>query len=133
MFKFFRKNDPAPKPGLRVICEPEPNACGGTTEMVDDAAPLSIDSVNVVFFRAESVLPAAFDDVSDVPRLTFVSAFAAAAGQGTFLFLETEENRERARDFALVKEDVLPALGALIKTLDLARSNGRFSETHGLP
>ena len=104
----------------------EPPVCGGTETSYDENAPKTILSEEMILFDVTSVLP-----------LGFVSAFAAPAGNGTFLFLETGNppfaRSERKRKWALVKKSVFPALTVLVREEKLAAENGRHSHTNGLP
>ena len=72
-------------------------------------------------------------DEDGEPPLSHFSAYAAPAGQGTFLFLATERLEKEEKNWALVRESPFPALTRLAREHDLARDNGFHSRTHGLP
>ena len=114
--------------------EPEP-VCGGTDSTYDADAPKEIVSDDVVFFSATSELNTFDVRESEDEPLSFVSAYAARADGGTFLFLETKRDfRDGSeRGWALVKADAFPAIAALTRECALAKSNGSHSVTHGLP
>jgi len=66
--------------------------------------------------------------------LIFVSAFAARAGKGVFLFLEKERrcgmDRKRDSAYALVKDDVFPSLVELTFRKDRMTINGQTTSVH---
>ena len=113
--------------------------CGGTDATQDTKAPKTISSEEMILFDATSALNKGqvSPDNRNRESLGYVSAFAASAGEGCFLFLETGEcfNRlsEKTASWALVKEDIFPSLVKLVKECILAKDNGFHSETHGLP
>ncbi len=122
------------KDGIIRIKRTKKNVCGGTDATLDTKAPHEIDSNEIVYFSATSALGHFMDDnVRD--HLYRFSAFAAKSDAGTFLYLcaENGRNREPASSIVTVKENVLPALAALVKECDLAEGNGYHSTTHGLP
>ena len=103
--------------------------CGGTTRSYDKDAPTAITCDTMTYFSAASALSHRKDD-----GLSYVSAFAAPAGEDSFLYLELGYERSlRSGAWALVKGDVFPRLVSLVRALDLAKNNGRHSQTHGLP
>lgn len=101
--------------------------CGGTDSSVDKNAPKEIKSGEMTFFNVASALD------SNGARFGFISAFAAPAGSGTFLFLETGRRGDSAVSWALVKSDVFTPLAALVQEYGLAKQSGVHSTTHGLP
>lgn len=120
--------EPEDQPEIIIVRETEPDVTGGTDTTLDPSMPSEIVSTQMTLFDVTSVLPDGADGIG------FVSAFAAPAGKGSFLFLETGDDRgERSQTWALVPEDVFPALSALTAACDLAANNGYHSETHGLP
>lgn len=128
-----------PDSDIVILKQTQPDTCGGTDATLDRAAPREIASDALLWFDGESVLPyldrERRDDGSFPACLGFVHAFAAAAGEGTFLFLSTGEERhgERTSAWALVKGDFMPDLARLIREQELAAHNGYHSQTHGLP
>lgn len=113
-----------------VISQTKPDACGGTDATLDKKAPKEIASEDMILFDVTSAL-----NGDGAPG--HVSAFAAPAGKGSFLFLSVGEGF-RSRDekkcaWALVKENVFPRLVELVRECSLAKKNGFHSETHGLP
>ena len=127
----------APDDGI-IILSDATGLCGGTDATQDTGAPKSIASTDMRLFNVTSELP--FDSARTRDRtitpLAYISAFAAPAGDGTFLFLETAaspRHEDTKRAWALVKENLFPALTDLVRTYDLARRNGFHSKTHGLP
>ena len=111
----------------------ETEVCGGTSFSYDPSAPTDIKSDKMTFFSVESALGFVHENEND--PLTFVSAFAAPKGEGSFLFLETVHGHRgpALRAYACVKENVFPELLKLARDCRLAADNGRHSETHGLP
>ena len=119
----------------------EPEMCGGTSSSFDDKAPKTILSEEMTFFSATSSFssyanrPIA-DKMKRLP-LAYLSAFAAKVDGGCFLLLDRCFGNRRfdktERDWGIVKEDVFPALAELVKEHDLAKGNGSYSYTHGLP
>ena len=101
--------------------------CGGTDTSYDESAPKEIKSDKMTFFSVTSALD------SSGARFGFISAFAAPAGDGTFLFLETGRRGDSTVAWALVRSDVFPPLAALVKEHGLAKQNGVHMTTHGLP
>ena len=136
MFRLFdKKKKPETEDGVIVVRKPEPNACGGTTETRDTRAPKTIVSEEMILFDVTSALPVSAKRGEE--SLGYLSAFAAPCGEGTFLLLETGEGfrrrAEKTLSWALVRENVFPALVRLTKELDLAADNGRHLSTAGLP
>ncbi len=101
--------------------------CGGTDFSIDKKAPKEIKSDEMIFFDVASALD------SNGMRFRFISAFAAPVGDGTFVFLETGRRGDSTAEWALVKSDVFPSLAALVREHELAKQNGVYSKTHGLP
>ena len=139
MLKLFpgkNKDKNADDDGIVVLSEPGPLECGGTTATRDTRAPKTIASEDMTFFSVATAFGpfGAFDRDEDgrLP-LSHLSAYAAPAGQGTFLFLSTERCEEEEKSWAFVKESPFPALTSLVREHDLARDNGFHSRTHGLP
>ena len=132
----FKKKKPGePDSRIVVLRKPEPGTCGGTTATQDTKAPKEILSTDMRLFEAESALSDCVRDRTE-DTIGFFSAYAAPAGEGSFLFLETREYRRGGRQdsrWALVKENVMPALVSLAAELNLAKNNGFHSKTHGLP
>lgn len=114
--------------------EPEP-VCGGTDRTCDANAPKEILSDDMIYFSATSALNTYDMHESEDEPVSFVSAYAAPADGGTFLFLETKRDfRDGSeRVWALVETDAFPALAALTRECALAKNNGDHSVTHGLP
>lgn len=101
--------------------------CGGTDATQDTKAPKTISSEEMILFDATSALNngQVSPDNRNRESLGYVSAFAASAGEGCFLFLETGECFNRLSEKT--------ASWALVKECNLAKDNGFHSETHGLP
>lgn len=117
-----------------VVKKTPPNVCGGTDAYVEKNAPKEITSEEMTLFDVTSAFRTLVIDDSN--RLDYVSAFAAPCGGGTFVFLETRESRsydEPECEWALLKEDIMPELTALVREHALAKDNGWHSQTHGLP
>ncbi|MBQ2119060.1 MAG: hypothetical protein II192_08370 [Clostridia bacterium] len=136
MFRLFgRKKKPETEDGVIVIRKPKPNTCGGTTETRDTRAPKEIGSEEMILFDATSAFSVSAKRGEE--SLGYLSAFAAPCGEGTFLLLETvlgfRRRGEKELRWALVRENVFPALVRLTKELDLAADNGHHSSTAGLP
>jgi hypothetical protein len=134
VFDRFKKK-PLP-PGVRVIRQAPPDVCGGTDATVDDNAPKTIDSEDMTAFCADSRLPFSMDEQPAGDPLEYLSAFAAPAADGVFLFLETaraSDRRSGKAGWALVKQPLMPALARRVREWDLAKNNGCHSQTHGLP
>ena len=125
------------KGDIEIISSTGKGMCGGTDAYIDWSLPKVISSEDMIFFKAESALNAPDRAERNIEPLGFVSAFAAPCGGGTFLFHEYGRGfsryDERIFSLSLVKENVFPALCALVKRLDLAKDNGFHSKTHGLP
>ena len=113
----------------------DPEVCGGTVSSVDESAPKIIKSKDMILFNVSSALGSFTKQDRGEERLRFVSAFAAPAGEGTFLFLETGYSGSESNDLSvsLVKENVFPSLSALVTEYGLSRDNGCHFTTHGLP
>lgn len=122
------------KDGIKILSQPKPQTCGGTTTTLDTKAPKEISSTDMILFQVSSALPYR---ANEQPELGFVSAYAARSCGGTFLFLEKGDiprrRAEKETCFALVKENIMPALCELVRECDLAKNNGFHSKTHGLP
>ncbi len=129
-----KKNDD----GIVVLSDPGPQVCGGTYATQNTNAPTVIESHEMILFEATTALGGMVSpDPALMPRFGYVSAFAAPAGGGSFLFLHTRPvcgfNEPDSVSFALVKENVFPELDLLVRVHHLARGNGRHSNTSGLP
>ena len=118
------------KSSIVILRQTKPGVCGGTDATQDTAAPKTILSRDMTLFSATSALR------GDSHSLGYVSAFAAGAGEGTFLFLETGESfryrDEKQRIIGVVKDNPFPHLVELARDCDLAKDNGFHSTTHGL-
>lgn len=116
-----------------------PDMCGGTRISQNVNAPREIRSDAMVLFDITSALNPDPAPDGAAPNgfepLTYVSAFAATAGQGTFLFLSTRGSAQwETKDaWAFVKKDIFSSLAALVRECDLANRNGFYAFTHGLP
>ncbi len=113
------------------------NMCGGTNRNVDNNAPTKIESKEMVFFNVTCsfqslVIP---NDDAHKDAFKYVSAFAAPAEKGTFVYLNTRKDRfsESVRSWSLIKDDVFPELVSLVDEHDLVKGNGRHYFTNGLP
>lgn len=132
------KEEKAPGKGTVILRKTGPEVCGGTDTTLDSGAPREILSEEMTVFDVSSALPVSGRESERFGEpLGAVSAFAARAEGGSFLCLETRPRR-RGREpvsaaWALVREDVMPALVRLVREERLAEKNGRHSFTHGLP
>lgn len=134
--KLFNRKPKDEEDGIIVLSEPGPLECGGTTATRDTRAPRTITSEDMIFFSVNSAFGpfGAFDrDEDGCLPLRHFSAYAAPAGQGTFLFLSAVRGKEEEKAWTLVKDSPFPALTRLVREHDLARDNGFHSRTHGLP
>ena len=124
----FKKN------GIKILSQPKPQECGGTTATLDTKAPKEITSTDMTLFNVSSALPYRGHEEQE---LGFVSAYAARTCGGTFLFFEKgdipRKHGKKERGWALVKENVMPALCELVRECNIAKNNGFHSKTHGLP
>ncbi len=126
--------------GIVILSKPPENACGGTTKTLDTKAPKSIDSHEMVYFSAESalgwVMPPETGRRKKEP-LMFISAHAVPGDDGSFVYYENSREfrgrGNRAARWAYVKENVFPKLDIAVREMDLIKSNGLHSTTHGLP
>ncbi len=120
---------------IRVISRPDPLCCGGTDTTVDDGAPKTIKSDKMTLFSATSVLGEPINDRRG-GSFGYISAYAAPAGTGYFIYLE-KGNRlygnNLTRSVAFVGEDIFPSLVRAVNKFGLAKDNGYHSTTHGLP
>ena len=116
----------------------EAPTCGGTTWSRDENAPRVIVSRDMTFFHVSTRLNWTVPrDPREEERMLFcVTAYAAPADRGTFLFLEAASPEwlgRREFSWALVREDPFPVLAEFAAACDLAKENGLCSRTHGLP
>ena len=116
----------------------DPPQCGGTTSSRDRSAPAVIRSRDMTLFDVTSVLPFPAERYGKEGNVVgYVSAYAVPAEGGTFLLLEERGRRREpnrcAYTWRLIRENLFPTLADLVIECDLARENGRHSETHGLP
>lgn len=137
MHLFNKKREDAPDDGVVIVREPQPGTCGGTRATLDTKAPHEIASEDMVLFHVTSALGGMPEPRGPGKEpLGYISAFAAPTGKGTFLFFERGDGPrrgERRGDWALVKENVFPALVRLTRERELAKQNGSHSHTYGLP
>lgn len=136
----FKKKKNVDKPGEDVVIlrQPPKNACGGTTVTQDRNAPTDIECREVILFDTESALGMPSDEeLKDGKEpLCFVSAFAAPAGGGSFVYYSSGRGFGRRRDkgsWALIRKDIFPELDGFVRKYDIARNNGLTHTTHGLP
>ena len=127
--------------GIIILSTTGRGMCGGTDATLDTNAPKRIVSNEMFLFNVTSVLGIP-DNIKSGDRdlhepLEYVSAFAAAAGSGTFLFLEKcfgfRKRGGSISKWAFVDSPVFPSLAAVVREYDLAKNNGYHSKTHGLP
>ena len=136
---FFKKKPrPAPRDeDVVILKQTRPNECGGTDATQRRSAPKEIVSTEMTRFSATSALPWKINAGPDENALGYVSAYAAPAAGGSFLYLVTADayrrRDEKNSGWAFVKADVFPALVKLVNETGLARKNGYHSTTHGLP
>ena len=131
---FKKKNRDDVPEGIVITSRTQPLTCGGTDAYIDTKAPKAITSEEMTLFDVTSAFRTLAIDGSD--RLDYVSAFAAPCAGGSFVFLETRmlsNYDEPRREWALLKENIFPKLVALVREYELAKDNGRHSQTHGLP
>ena len=127
--------------GIIILRKTPPGVCGGTDATLDTRAPKTITSSEMTFFSATSSLdPVTRPDDSENPgSIGYISAFAAPAGEGAFLFLETaggfRGHGEKKETWAFLenKDGIFPSLTELVKESGIASKNGFHSRTHGLP
>ena len=135
MFNLFKKKEKTDD-GVVVLEKPEPNVCGGKYTTLDTKAPKQITCDEMTLFCAESELGFGMND-TDMNRLIYVSAFAASADNGTFIFLEKRNYRDYDEpskyEWALIKDNIFPAITELVRECDMAKNNGYHSSTAGLP
>ena len=121
---------------ITILKKTKPNVCGGTDSYQVDDAPKKIRSTEMTLFDVSCVLYPP-DYASGNPFNSCVSAFAAPAGEGWLMLLETGPGlgRRDGREikWALVKDDPFPALVKIVNDRELAKNNGFHSQTHGLP
>ncbi|MBO4326087.1 MAG: hypothetical protein J5950_02305 [Clostridia bacterium] len=149
MFGFFRKKkdkdtenesvDGKGKGRVIVLKKTKPGMCGGTDATQDTRAPKEILSREMTLFDVTSALGSLPRDseLTLDEEIGFVSAFAAQAGDNTFLFLEKGDGfrryAEKTSSWALVRGNVFPELVTLVNDCRIAANNGFHSTTHGLP
>ncbi len=131
------------KDRIVVLRQTSPGMCGGTDATQNIDAPKEICSSDMILFNVESAVNGYFERKAQgagaytSEPINFVSAFAAPAGNATFIFLVTSCRtgfcEKRTADWALIKEDIFPKLTELVREADLAKRNGFHSKTHGLP
>jgi hypothetical protein len=123
-----------------ILKRTEKNVCGGTDATLDKSAPKEIKSENMYLFSVTSALDERYEKsdlhAGETAQINYISAFAAKAENGSFLFIERSDYvryDEKESEWAFVKDDVFPALVKLVNECELAKSNGYHSTTHGLP
>ena len=102
MSKFFlRKNKKDDDPKIKVLSKPDELACGGTYSYIEIEASKQIDSNDMILFDVTSALGSGhmiFDsDGVAAERLGYISAFAAPAQGGTFMFISKGEGFHRSQ------------------------------------
>ncbi len=118
----------------------DPHLCGGTDEGYYKNTSGIINSDDIVLFDVSSVLPDPGAEEDERKRsIGYLGFFAVNAGEGTFVYKVTGSGTHPSRydscgiEWALIKENGMPALAALTKELELCRDNGHYTFTHGLP
>lgn len=113
--------------------------CGGTKRYTDFDAPKEIVSEAQTYFYASTSLKGVVSlSGSEENPVTFLSAFASPVKRGTLIAFSVLRgysygNTQKAKTIAVLKDDLMKPLALLTKTLGLAKRNGRFSTTYGLP
>lgn len=139
MFDFLKKKKE--DENIVVLKKTEPGMCGGTDATQDKSAPTEIKSDEMILFDVKCALGDRVELVDEAQReveeIGYISAFAAPAKEGTFLFFGKgggfRRNDKKDSSWAYVKENVFPRLAVLVKEENLAKKNGFHSVTHGLP
>ena len=118
----------------------EPPVCGGNDTTIDPKAPKEILSEEMTLFDVTTALDRDYNQSekeNTLEAMRFVSAFAVASGDSTFMYLETgnhlQRYSEKSGNWAIVKEDIFPSLVKLVRERNMAKNNGYHSMTHGLP
>ena len=137
MFWNRKKADKPDEDGdIIYLHKPEPCVCGGNTTTLNKKAPRTIESHEMVFFEVFSALNGEATG-SKGQEISYISAFAAPDGEGTFVFLEESEwfgrGAEREHSAAWVKGDIFPALADIAEKYGFVKNNGYSSHTAGLP
>ncbi|MBR3289515.1 MAG: hypothetical protein IKI63_01915 [Clostridia bacterium] len=128
------RSNHAPDDGIVILKKTEPMMCGGTDAYQDTRAPKEIQSKDMILFDVTCSLVGIIEPEETAgERIDYLAAFAVPVKNGTLLTLEISRHGENAFSWALVKEPVFPALTALTREHELAKSNGFHSQTHGLP
>jgi hypothetical protein len=126
---------------MGLFSRKEPPMCGGSTDSYDKDAPKTIQSNDMVFFDVTTKMPYRGVDPEHNRMMPdpigYFSAFAVPAFKGSFVFLETSQygrrGEARKQDWAYVKYDIFPALTGIVKEYGVAKGNGVYHKTHGLP
>ena len=135
---FFKKK-PQPDtdidPDIIVVHKPDPLACGGTYATQRKNAPTEIASQDMTMFMADSSFTVMVVDINEgEQRIDRLSAYAAHANGGTFLYLYKGVRYEkRPASVALIKADIMPELVRVVNEQKMATGNGYHSNTAGLP
>lgn len=131
IFDSFKK-----KKKLVVLDKPQKNSCGGTYRTMDKNAPKTIASEKMVLFDITSELNINVIKADHRSQFSYFSAFAAPTDTGSFIFLETRKghgNEARTISIRSINEDIFPPLVKIVKEAELAKYNGIFTSTAGLP
>ena len=135
---FFKKKpqtDTDIDPDIIVLKKPAPNTCGGTYATQRKNAPTEIESEDMTMFMADTSFSTMVVEIeAGEERIDSISAYAAPAQGGTFLYLcKGVRYESRLASVALVKADIMPELVKLVNEQKMAQGNGYHSNTAGLP
>ena len=126
------------RPKIVVLKKTPPGVCGGTDATLDVNAPRVIPSTDIELFDVSTAMAIPINGIRDgAPPLHSFCAFACPSELGVFTLLKTTLSGFAAdpvqMDFAVLKDDFLPELAALLAAHNVAANNGFHSRTHGLP
>ncbi len=114
-----------------------PQMCGGLTQQIDNNAPKTIKSRDLVFFSAESSFRTLASNCAvneEYAWIDFISVYAVKLDKGSFLFLNARDAYEKSEiGFAYVKTDIFPKLADMIEGAGFAGRNGVYRFINGLP
>ncbi len=114
-----------------------PQMCGGLSQHINNDAPKTIESRDMIFFSAQSSFRTLVSNCpikEEYAWIDFISVYAVKINDGSFLCLNARDAYERHESvWAFVKKDIFPKLADMVISARFAEKNGIYRFINGLP
>ena len=120
--------------GNGIYMGPIPQAPGSSNDQINNDAPKTINSTEVIVFDASTSMVTLALPPEQKRNFLYISAFASVSDKGTLLLLCTEKpDNTRETKHKFIGKNLSSELAALAVDCDFARCNGRSHYVNGLP